>query len=108
MPPLNFYDTKSEAVKVLRERGFTERFEPNQTGLRAIEKGKAYLTSELIIIEYHRFEAASVSDETSLIFAIKTTDDHRGIFSFRYLGSPDMRLIEMVDKIPVQRSEIRD
>lgn len=108
MPSLNFYNTTNQATEELRKRGFTELFVPTTGGLRAVDQGKNYPPKKLLIIEYHRFERSTVDGETSVIFAIKTIDGHRGIFTFQYGGRADMQMIEMMNKIPVQWSEIQD
>lgn len=104
MPSLNFYDTLTQATKALRERGFTEHFVPATGGLRAVNRGRNYTPKDLFIVEYHRFEGMSSSGDMSVMFALKTTDGVKGTLSMNYGAKADMRLIELIDKIPVDRS----
>jgi hypothetical protein len=77
MPP-HEYMSVTEALKGLRDRGFTNNFEFLNNAFCAVETGRTFNPEELSIREHHRFEGASDPDDSSVVYAIETDDGLRG------------------------------
>lgn len=64
------YKTLAEAVRGLKERGFTPNLELLQNTFRDVGTGKTFQPGELAIVEHHRFEG--VSDPDDLLVELET------------------------------------
>jgi hypothetical protein len=85
----NQYNTLSEAVEKLKQRGFSHNFRINEQG-ELIETGKSsYEPSDIKLIEFHRFEGTSDPADMSIVYALETKTGERGtvVDSFGVDGS---------------------
>lgn len=73
------YRTMTEAVKGLRDRGFTANFEFIRGLFRDVGSGQTFQAEDLAIVEHHRFEGTSDPDDSSICYALHTTDGTKGI-----------------------------
>jgi len=78
------YNTLSEAVSDLRERGYSEDFSLNQDSLKSSRHNLELHPEDFEIEEVYRFEGMSSTDDNSLLFAIKSKDGLRGILIDAY------------------------
>ena len=74
----NQYDTLTEALHDLEDRGFTHEFEFNQTGCYDSETGHRLLPDDMKILEHHRFEGESSSGDSSVVYAVECSDGTKG------------------------------
>ncbi len=105
---LNVYDTLSEAIRKLEERGFSAQFKLEPNGLKSLESGQIYLPENLKIVEYHRFEGMSNPSDMSVIFALVAESGELGIIVMNYGAGMDLQLVSFLDnvKIDIESYEI--
>ena len=86
------YETMTEALEGLKQRGFTANFEFLNNTFRAVDGGKTFSPDELTIVEHHRFEGVSDPDDLSVLYAIETNDGTRGTIAdaFGPYANPDL------------------
>lgn len=86
------YETMTEALEGLKQRGFTANFEFLNNTFRAVDGGKTFSPDELTIVEHHRFEGVSDPDDLSVLYALETNDGTRGTIAdaFGPYANPDL------------------
>jgi hypothetical protein len=77
------HKTMSEALKDLKQRGFTSNFEFLNGAFRAVG-GKVYTAEQLTIVEHHRFEGMSDPDDLSILYVIEAHDGAKGTVADAY------------------------
>jgi hypothetical protein len=97
-------DTLAHALDDLYRRGFTERFQAVEGGLRVIGTRATLRPSTLVIREYHRFEGVSDPDDMAIVYAIE--DDHgvRGTLADAFGVYADPATGAVLDDVPITRS----
>ena len=80
---INTYKTMTDALKDLKQRGFTSNFEFLNGAFRAVG-GKTYTAEHVTIVEHHRFEGMSDPDDLSILYAIETDDGAKGTVADAY------------------------
>jgi hypothetical protein len=78
------YKTMAEAVERLRERGFTTDFAVKKDSGEAPSGGRTFKSDELTIVEHHRFEGMSDPDDSSVVYALETSNGLKGILVDAY------------------------
>ena len=68
------YDTVTEALKDLKERGFNIDFNIATDRIICPEKKHSYGPKEFEIVEFYRFEGDSDPGDENTVFAIESTD----------------------------------
>jgi hypothetical protein len=81
---VNQYETLTEALTDLNQRGFTYRFEIQKDSAKCIETGEIIQPSDIIIEEYHRFEGESNPDDMSVVYAVRAKNGLKGTFIDAY------------------------
>lgn len=76
MHTLNEYSTLSTAITALREKGFEQEFTFQDGHLTGGDK--QYSSSDLSIVEHHRFEGVSDPGDMSVLYAIEAKDGTKG------------------------------
>jgi hypothetical protein len=85
----NQYNTLSEAIELLKKRGFTHNFRVSKEG-ELIESGNTtYEPVEVKLVEFHRFEGTSDPGDMSIVYALETSTGEKGtvVDSFGVDGS---------------------
>lgn len=99
------YDTVTEAINGLRERGYTLDFNLQSNALQCFNPD-LYLSPELFEIkEIYRFEGNTDPDDEAIVYAIESTDGHKGVFVNGYGASADELGSEMMKKLSDQRNQ---
>lgn len=96
------YETLSEAVAGLQQRGFTADFNIHEKGIAFNEILLA--PSEFEIVEYYRFEGNSDPADEAVVYAIESVSGNnriKGILVNGYGISSDGRTNEMTDKLKI-------
>jgi hypothetical protein len=96
------YTTMAEAIKGLRERGFTANFEYLNNEFRAVGTGKTYPAEDLTIVEHYRFEGASDPDDMSIVYAIETKEGTRGVLTDAFGVYADPKLGAFLKNVKVR------
>jgi hypothetical protein len=97
-------ETLAQALDDLYRRGFTERFQAVEDGVRVIGTGATLRPSALVIRDYYRFEGVSDPDDMAIVYAIE--DDHglRGTLADAYGVYADPATGAALDDVPITRS----
>jgi hypothetical protein len=97
-------ETLAHALDDLYRRGFTERFQAVEDGVRVIGTGATLRPSALVIHDYYRFEGVSDPDDMAIVYAIE--DDHglRGTLADAYGVYADPATGAALDDVPITRS----
>jgi hypothetical protein len=64
------YDTVTEALEGLKQRGFTTDFNLAFDNIRCRETGECLSPAEFEIVEHHRFEGDSNPSDEEVVYAI--------------------------------------
>lgn len=75
----NSYDTLVEATEALTKQGYTHNFSVNEKGLLVEGKEKTYISDEVELHEFHRFEGNTNPADMSIVFAVQTSSGKKGI-----------------------------
>jgi hypothetical protein len=73
------YDTVTEAVNDLKRRGYTMDFNIEFDKIVCHEKPVTLSANEFEIVEVHRYEGNSNPDDEEVVYAIESSDGHKGI-----------------------------
>lgn len=81
---MHSYETLSEALDNLKERGYTENFNLQSDCLECSALSLRLHPEDFIIDEYHRFEGDSNPDDNSVVYAISSNDGVKGVLVDAY------------------------
>ena len=99
---MHAYDTLSQAINGLRERGFTVDFNLEENCL-VCHKDR-FDIHDFEIVEYYRFEGESNPSDESVVYGIQSVDGMKGILVSGYGISAEGISAEMAEKLTVHRS----
>jgi len=68
------YDTVTEALKDLKQRGFTTDFNIAFDKIKCTNTGHCLSPNDFEIVEHHRFEGASNPSDAEVVYAIASKD----------------------------------
>ena len=96
---MNAYDTLSEAVNGLKQRGYTIDFNIESDALVCRKTPVSLAPDEFEITEIHRFEGNTDPADEAIVYAIESKHGHKGILVNAY--GPDANPIgnELVRKL---------
>lgn len=100
---MNYYDTLSEAIEGLKERGFTEDFQLSEKHLKCEERDEQYAPQQFEVVEVYRFEGMSNPDDNSVIYAIKTDNGRKGMLVDAYGAYAESLSLEMAQRLRMDR-----
>ncbi len=72
------YDSLSQAVNSLTEKGFKESFVAKEDRLKASYSKREYLPSELKVLQTFRFEGMTNPSDQSTLLAVEAKDGLKG------------------------------
>ncbi|MEO5911143.1 MAG: phosphoribosylpyrophosphate synthetase [Pelobium sp.] len=73
------FETLSEAMNGLKEKGFTYEFDYKDSCLVEGSGGKEFNANQLKVVEIHRFEGMSNPDDNTILYAIDCSDGSKGL-----------------------------
>ncbi len=91
------YDTLSQAINGLRERGYNSDFTMDEKNL--ICSNEKFEVEDFEIVEVHRFEGLSNPDDSSVLYVIESNKGHKGIMINAYGMYADGMSFEMAQKL---------
>jgi hypothetical protein len=97
------YETVSQAVNGLRQRGYQLNFNLQENCL--VCNNKKYDIADFEIVEVHRFEGATDPADEAAVYAIESNDGIKGVLVSGYGISAEGMSAEMVKKLAVHRKE---
>ena len=96
------YDTLSEAVTGLKQRGYALDFNLEENCL--VCQGNRFDINNFEITEVHRFEGETDPSDEAVIYAIESTDGKKGVLVTGYGISAEGMSAEMVKKLNIERN----
>lgn len=93
------YDTLSEALSDLANRGYTYDFNLNHTCIECQSVEKKFGPDSFNVVEVYRFEGMSSPDDASVIYVIETSDGLKGTLVDAYGTYADSLSDEMNAKL---------
>ena len=97
------YDTVSEAVNGLKQRGYTFDFNLEQDQIICKEISLALRPAEFEITEVYRFEGDSDPADEAIVYAIESRHGQKGVLVNGFGISADAAGEEMVEKLNVRK-----
>ena len=96
------YDTVTEAIKGLRERGYTKDFNLKENCI-VCHEGK-FNPDDFEITEVYRFEGESDPGDEAVVYAIQSNNGMKGVLVNGYGISADALNSEMAKKLNIHKS----
>ena len=93
------YDTVTEAINGLRQRGFTLDFNLQVNSIQCFNPDLNLNPDDFEIKEIYRFEGDSNPDDEEIVYAIETKDGYKGVFVNGYGPSAEAAGAEMMKKL---------
>jgi hypothetical protein len=96
------YDTVSDAVRGLKQRGYTIDFNLGADQITCSAPSVTLRPDEFEITEVYRFEGDSNPDDEAVVYAIESKHGHRGVLVNGFGISADALGQEMVRRLAVK------
>ena len=96
------YDTVSEAVNDLKQRGYTVDFNLKDNGVEC--RGKVLNPKEFEITEFHRFEGNSDPGDEAVVYAIESRDGLKGVLVNAFGVYSEPLSDDMLKKLSFQKN----
>ncbi len=100
---MHTYDTLSEALNDLLKRGFTYDFNLNETSVECKALNQKFTPEVFEIVEMYRFEGMSSVEDNSVVYAIETNTNVKGVLVDAYGVYADSLSPEMIQKLRFKR-----
>ena len=99
------YDTVTEAVKGLKERGFTIDFNIAFDKIICSENKHCLMPEEFEIVESHRFEGDSNPDDEDVVYAVESIEGKlKGIITSAFGLYADPVSNKIIQKLAMNKS----
>ena len=96
------YDTVSEAVNGLRQRGYTIDFNMEYDCIVCHETPLSLMPNEFEIVEVHRFEGNTDPADEAVVYAIESKHGEKGVLVNAFGIYSDSVSDELIQKLNVQ------
>lgn len=97
--------TLSETINMLRlEKGYENDFNLLDEHLELKSKNEKFAASEFTVDEVFRFEGASNPSDNAILYAITTSNGHKGVLVDGYGYSSGQISSEMMKKLNLKRN----
>ncbi len=93
------YDTLTEALESLKQRGFTEDLSLHHDRLECAAKEVRIHPEDFTIVEVYRFEGMSNPDDSSVVYAIESKLGLKGTLVDAYGTYAENMSEEMINKL---------
>lgn len=97
------YETVTEAVNGLRNRGYTIDFNREYDGISCREPQLSLEPAEFVIAEVYRFEGLSDPADEAVVYAIESKHGEKGVLVDGFGPSSDTASEAMIEKLAVRR-----
>lgn len=95
------YDTLSEALHDVQQRGYTLDFNLQENCIECKSLSITFEPERFNIVEVHRFEGMSNPDDSSVLYLIETSEDNKGTLVDAYGAYADSLSREMIEKLKI-------
>ncbi len=96
------YDTLSQAVNDLSERGYTNDFKLSANAITCQALDVQLDPKNFKIDEYYRFEGDSNPDDNSVVYAVSSEKGVKGVIIDAYGVYAESLSFEMLDKLKIK------
>lgn len=83
----------------LSKLGFVVQFKATKEGLLSLESRKIFNPDEVKIIHFFRFEGDSNPSDSSIVYAIETSDGEKGTLVDGYGSTSDSNISDFMHKV---------
>lgn len=98
------YDTVSEAINGLKDRGYNLDFNLANDHLYCSEPGIILKAQDFEIAEFYRFEGNSDPADEAIVYGIESRKGEKGVLVNGYGAFGDTATDELIKKLHVQRN----
>lgn len=91
--------TLASCINKLVLDGYTANFKVTEKGLESLEKQKTYKPEEVDIVNFFRFEGASDPADSSILYAIVTSDGTKGTLTDAYGSYADPEVDKFIKQV---------
>jgi hypothetical protein len=102
----NQYSNLATAVNELLKKGFTRNFFINKNGQLEEHKGKCYSSSEVELVEFHRFDGMTNPSDDSILYAVNTSSGEKGIVVDSYGSNGSELTSKFMNKVAQKQFDI--
>jgi len=95
------FETLSEAISQLKQRGYTSDFNLHPEWIESVPENLKLSPSEFHIDEVHRFEGMTSPDDSSVVYAVSTPQGVKGILVDAYGVYSESLSPEMIRRLKV-------
>ena len=95
----NQYETLVDATIDLTQRGYVHNFQINASDAICLETDTHYQSSDISIIEYHRFEGNTGPQDMSILYVIECSDGTKGTIIDAYGTYSNAFISEFMDQV---------
>ncbi|MDX1462726.1 MAG: phosphoribosylpyrophosphate synthetase [Marinirhabdus sp.] len=99
------YSSLSVAIEDLQKEGFTEDFNLVEDGIESKGLQRQWKAGELDVVRYFRFEGMTNPGDSSILYAIKTTDGRKGLLVDNYSAAGTYLSKDMREKLKITHDE---
>jgi hypothetical protein len=92
-------NTLVSSLKSFVEKGYTEDYKAEQSGLKALKTGKIYRPEEVKVVDFHRFEGTSDPGDQSILYVIETSDGGKGTLVDAYGAEGDTNVTAFMQQV---------
>jgi hypothetical protein len=96
---MTHYNTLSEAVEGLKQRGYRKNFNLLAQAIQDKEVNQEYGPDQFLVEELHRFEGMSSTGDSSVVYAIKTEKGDKGLLVDAYGAYAESVSPEIVQRL---------
>ncbi|MDX5326563.1 MAG: phosphoribosylpyrophosphate synthetase [Bacteroidota bacterium] len=97
------YDTLSQAINGLKDRGYKLDFNLNFDCLECVNDHTRVQPEEFNVTEIHRFEGNTNPDDSSILYAIEVSDGRKGVLVDAYGAYSGQISEEMMHRLQERR-----
>jgi hypothetical protein len=91
--------TLVSCLNSLVAKGFSENYKVNDKGLKDLKSEKIYKPEEVKVLNFYRFEGSSDPGDESILYALETTDGHRGTLVDAYGPYADTKVTAFMQQV---------
>jgi len=100
------FETLSEAIQDLKTRGYNNDFNLHPEWIECPPMSLKFKPTEFHVDEVHRFEGATNPDDSSVLFAIRSSTGVKGILVDAYGAYSDSLSQEMVSALKIDKNTL--
>ena len=97
------FDTLSQAMTALKERGYVNDFNLHPEWIECPPLNRRFGPQHFHVDEVHRFEGMTNPDDSSVLFAISSSDGVKGLLVDAYGPYSDSLSPLMIEKLTIDR-----